>query len=158
MTPTDHPLVPDEGPPGESPQTGSPQNGSREEGVTACKRCGGVDIALHGTTRGAKQRLRCRTCGATFLNNLAPPGMRFSTGVIAAALELFYGGATLKRIVEGLAAQGHASPNYANIHRWIVRYSKAAVLTLAELNADVGSTWLVVGSEVESRSTGGRPA
>jgi hypothetical protein len=84
--------------------------------------------------------------------------MRFSTEVIAAALELFSEGATLKEIVKGLAARGHVGPNHANIHRWIVRYSTTAVLALAELTPVVGDTWLVVGSKVESRATGGRPA
>ncbi len=74
--------------------------------------------------------------------------MRFSTEVIAAALELFYGGATLKEIVEGLAVQGHSGPNHANLRRWIVRYSTAAVLALAELTPVVGDIWLVVGSIV----------
>ena len=127
-------------------------------GVVECKRCGGPKIVRYGSTRRGKQRLRCRTCGATFLDNSAPPRMRFSAEVIAAALEAFYGGATLKEIAEALTLHHDVTPNYANIHRWIVRYSGAAVKALADLTPSVGGVWLVAESEVESRASGGRPA
>ena len=126
-------------------------DGSSRAGISSCKRCGGPETARHGNTRGGKQRLRCRTCGATFLDNSSLPRMRFSTQVIAAALESFYGGATLREIAATLAPHGEAAPNYANIHRWIVLYSTAAVDALAEPIPGVGATWLAVESRIESR-------
>jgi hypothetical protein len=84
--------------------------------------------------------------------------MRFPAETIAAALQMFYEGAMLKGIADTLGSHGERAPNFATIHRWIVRFTTAAVGALAEPTPDVDGAWLAVESRIDSRAFGGRPA
>lgn len=134
-----------------------PDGPGNRPSVPCCKRCGESKVVRHGHTRAGTQRLRCKACGATFLGNAAPPRMRFPAETIAAALQAFYGGATLEDIADTLASCGESAPNYATIQRWIVRFTTVAVEALAEPIPDVGDAWLAIESRVESRAFAGRP-
>ena len=133
-------------------------------GNPTCKRCGGSWVVRHGTTRTGTQRLRCKACGVTFLDNAAPPRMRYPAETIAAVLQGFYEGATLKEIADGLEVRGEKAPTLANIHRWIVRFTASAVdaqkdvEALPEPSLAVGDAWVAIESRIESRAFGGQPA
>jgi hypothetical protein len=90
--------------------------------------------------------------------------MRYPAETIAAVLQGFYEGASLKEIADGLGAREERVPNFANIHRWIVRFTSVAVDAQKDLDAqrvgvpEVGDTWLAVESRIECRAFGGEPA
>ena len=112
----------------------------------ACKYCSGAEIVRHGWTSSKKQRYQCRDCGRTFVDNGAPPGMRFRAEVIASTLNTFYEGASLGRIKRHVQLEYGVQPDHASIHRWIMRYTKVAVANTGQPALVAGDLWVALSS------------
>lgn len=111
-----------------------------------CKYCSAVEIVRHGRTSTNKQRYQCRQCGRTFVDNGAPPGMRFPTEVIASSLNTFYEGASLGRIKRHLHLEYGVRPDHASIHRWIMHYTRLAVANFDQPALVAGDEWVALSS------------
>ena len=124
--------------------------------ATSCKRCRSVDVVRYGTTKKGRQRFWCKDCGRTFVNNNAPPGMRFPVEVIAAALSHFYETASLHEIKRRLGLDHGLRPDHANIHRWIAKYTKVAAKALDHAPIRVGSQWIADETVLRLKAGGGQ--
>lgn len=112
-----------------------------------CKHCASADVVKHGHTGRMKQRYYCRSCGRTFLDNAAPPGMRFQVPVIASTLNSFYEGASLGDARQFLQLEYGVRPDHSSIHRWIMRYTQLAAVRVAGLVPVAGQEWVALSSE-----------
>src|SRR3989338_9169083 len=110
---------------------------------TACKFCDSLLTVRLGFTHARKQRYLCHSCRRTFVNNGAPPGMKYASSVIVSALNQFYEGASLHWIRRSLMLQHGVQPDHANIRKWILRYTQQAVMALAGARPQVGNVWVI---------------
>lgn len=107
-----------------------------------CKYCDSLDVFRFGFDRKGKQRFICNNCRRTFIDNKAPPRMRFPTEAIALALNLFYESASLAKIQRQLEMTYGVKPDRMTIYRWIIRYSNLATKALNDVPIRVGSRWV----------------
>lgn len=120
-----------------------------------CKFCGLENAIRWGTTPKGSIRFMCRSCGRTFVDNNAPPGMRFPVDVIASAINHFYEGQSLNQVRRGLQEDFGSQPDHSNIYRWIVRYSRLAIDALDDVTVDVGDTWVCDETVLKLKEGGG---
>jgi putative transposase len=107
-----------------------------------CKYCNSQNVFRFGFDRKGKQRFICNDCGRTFIDNKAPPRMRFPAEAIASALNQFYESASLAEIQRQLELTYGVKPDRMTIYRWIIRYSNKAVKELSKVPIKVGSQWV----------------
>ncbi len=117
---------------------------SREERFhyyVECEFCNSSNLVRYGVSSGGGQRYLCKTCSRTFVDNDAPPGMRFPAAVIASALNLFYEGASLESIRRHIKLAHHDYPGHATVYDWIVKYTKKAVKDIGDVQVQTGDIW-----------------
>lgn len=107
-----------------------------------CKFCDSQNVFRFGYDRKGKQRFVCNDCNHTFIDNEAPPRMRFPAEAIALALNMFYESASLAKIQRQLDLIYGVKPDRMTIYRWIMRYSDKAVKALGKVPITVGSRWV----------------
>lgn len=121
-----------------------------------CKFCGDWEsVVQYGKTPRGTQRYLCQKCGRTFINNKAPERMRYSTGVIASALNQFYESASLAKIQRQLQLSYGVKPDRMTIHRWVTQYSNKAVKALNNVPVKVGATWVADETMIRLKEKGG---
>ena len=89
--------------------------------VSGCKYCGSARIIRYGYSKGGR-RVRCLECGHTFIWANSLPFMRFSTDVVASAIELCGNGHTLNAVRVSLYSQYGVTPSVSSIFRWKNRF------------------------------------
>lgn len=122
-----------------------------------CKFCGDWErVVQFGRTYKGTQRYLCQKCKRTFLDNKAPPGMRFPTKVIASALNLFYEGLSLDSLRRHIKMEHVDYPGHATVYEWITRYTKKALREIGDVRVQTGEIWAadetvlrVVGSQTK---------
>lgn len=141
---------------------GTKQQGTRQNPIPKvhwttikCKFCQSDNIYRFGATNKGRQRYLCRECRRTFVDNNAPEGMRYSSDVIASALNEFFESASLHKIERHLQLNYGVRPDHSNIYRWIVRYSQKAAKALNDVPIKVGSTWVADETVLKLKSRGG---
>jgi putative transposase len=107
-----------------------------------CKYCDSENIFRYGFDRKGKQRFICNECRRTFIDNKAPPRMRFPSEATALALNMFYESASLAKIRRQIGLIYGFKPDRMTIYRWIIRYSNKAVKELSKIPINVGSRWV----------------
>ena len=117
-----------------------------------CKFCGAEGMMRWGTTPKGAQRYYCPSCKRTFVDNAAPPGMRFPAEAIAAALNGFYEGHSLSETQRHLQLTYKVRPDPSNIYRWIVRYTKDAVDAFGAVPVKVGRVWVADETVIKLKS------
>lgn len=124
----------------------------------ACRYCSSFHTVRYGMTWRKKQRYLCRDCRKTFMDNGAAPGMKSPVVVLASALNRFYQDtASLHEIRRSLFQQYGVQPDHANIRRWIVRYTRQAVIALAGAQPRVGREWVMHETRVATNMSGSKP-
>ncbi len=106
-----------------------------------CKHCGSKDVVRFGHSK-QRQRLLCRACGKTFMDNEALPGMKVSPEVTAAAVGMFYEGLSLNAIRRQLQQQYNIYPSDSTVYEWVRRYSKIATADAGKHKPQVGDVWV----------------
>lgn len=124
--------------------------------LTKCKSCGNEAVVRYGTTPKGEQRFLCKECGRTFVDNNAPPGMRFPVEVIASAINQFYESSSLHKIRRTLKLDFDMQPDHSNILRWIVKYTKIAAREMNGLTVRVGNSWVADETVLKLKSEGGQ--
>jgi putative transposase len=107
-----------------------------------CKFCNSSNLVRYGVSSGGGQRYLCKSCKRTFVDNDAPPGMRFPADVIASALNLFYEGASLEAIRRHIKLEHFDYPGHATVYDWIVKYTKKAVKGVGDIQVQTGDIWV----------------
>jgi len=120
-----------------------------------CKFCHSDRLFKFGHTKKGEQRLLCRDCKRTFVDNNAPEDMRFSSDVIASALNQFYESASLHKIQRQIQLTYGVKPDDSTIYRWIVRYSKKASKALGDVPIKAGSKWVADETVIKLKEKGG---
>ena len=115
---------------------------STEGQLVLCPRCLSSASWRYGR-RGATQEYLCRGCGRKFNNRGSPLGMRTPTDQLGAALSMFYEGLSLVEISRELGRSYSNPVNPSSVHRWVIKYTKQAMESLAGLQVQASNTWVV---------------
>ncbi|MCJ7771089.1 IS6 family transposase [Candidatus Bathyarchaeota archaeon] len=93
---------------------------------TQCPRCSSADnVIKRGVARnqsGSRQRYYCKSCDLRFRDRTGFEGMRHRATIIAAALDLYYRGLSLRQVQEHLEAFQSVKVTHATIYNWIKKY------------------------------------
>jgi len=106
-----------------------------------CKYCGSVHVVRNGHNK-RRQRLLCRDCGHTFMDDEAIPGMRTPHQQIASALNMYYEGMSLNGIRRHLEQMYRNCPSDSTVYDWITRFSEAAIKEAGKHKPSVGDVWV----------------
>lgn len=109
----------------------------------SCLDCGSESIVKQGILHnksGDIQRYICKACGRTFSRNLAFAKMRSSPEAITLAMQLYFGGSSLRSTQKALALQG-VKVSHVAILKWIRKYVRIMDEYLREFTPQVGDTW-----------------
>ena len=106
-----------------------------------CKYCGSYHIVRYGKSKGV-QRLLCRECHHTFMDDDAIPGMKTPKEQIASALNMYYEGMSLNAIRRHLEQMHHFYPSDSTVYDWITKFSKVAIKEAEKYKPDVGDVWV----------------
>jgi transposase-like protein len=109
----------------------------------SCLSCGSQEIARDGILHnksGDIQRFECKTCGKKFSKNLGFERMRASPEAITLAMQIYFGGSSLRNTQKALALQG-VKVSHVAILKWIRKYVKLMDDYLKDFTPRVGETW-----------------
>ena len=109
----------------------------------SCLDCGSSEIrrdGLRANKSGAIQIFECKSCGAKFSKNLGFYGMRASPESITMAMQMYFGGASLRNVQKALALQG-VKVSHVAILKWIRKYVGLMDAYLQDFKPQVGETW-----------------
>lgn len=120
-----------------------------------CKFCNSLSVVRYGLTEKGKQRFLCQKCKRTFVTTNAPERMRYSTKVIASAINQFYESSSLHKIKRQLQLDFGVRPDHSTIYNWIVRYTKKATKAFENTRMKVGNTWVADETVLKLKSGGG---
>ncbi len=106
-----------------------------------CKHCGSYHIVRFGHNK-QRQRLLCRDCGHTFMDNEDLPSMKTSAEIIASAVGMFYEGMSLNAIRRQIQQTHGIYPSDSTVYEWIRRYTKSAIDKAQTNRPQVGDVWV----------------
>ncbi len=90
----------------------------------SCLQCGSQHIKRDGLLHnkaGDIQRFECLQCGKRFTKNLGFERMRAKPEAITMAMQMYFGGASLRNVQKALKLQG-ANFSHVAIYKWIRKY------------------------------------
>jgi putative transposase len=108
----------------------------------SCLSCGSAvskDGLLHNKG-GDIQRFECKSCGKKFSKNYGFERMRASPETITLAMQIYFGGASLRNTQKALALQG-VKVSHVAILKWIRKFVGVMDRYLSEFTPRVGETW-----------------
>ncbi len=109
----------------------------------SCLDCGSEDIVKDGLIHnkgGDIQRILCKNCGKRFSKNLGFERMRASPEVVTLAMQLYFGGSSLRNTQKALRLQG-VSISHVAILKWIRKYVSLMDRYLSGITPQVSDTW-----------------
>ncbi len=109
----------------------------------SCLSCGSADLKLDGklyNKSGMIQRYACLDCGKRFTNNLGFERMRASPKVITLAMQMYFGGESLRNVQKALKLQG-VNASYVSVWRWVKKYVGLMEDYLKDFTPQVSDTW-----------------
>jgi putative transposase len=109
----------------------------------ACLDCGSKEIVKDGILHnkgGDIQRFECKECGRKFSKNLGFARMKASPEVITMAMQIYFGGASLRNTQKALLLQG-VKVSHVAILKWIRKYVRLMDEYLKDFAPRLGETW-----------------
>jgi transposase-like protein len=109
----------------------------------SCLSCGSEDIRKDGLRMnkgGNIQVFECKSCGGKFSKNLGFERMRASPEAVTLAMQIYFGGASLRNAQKALALQG-VKVSHVAILKWIRKYIGLMDSYLKDFTPRVGETW-----------------
>jgi putative transposase len=109
----------------------------------ACLDCGSHDLRRDGlrvNKSGSIQIFECKSCGVKFSKNLGFGGMRASPEAITLAMQIYFGGASLRNTQKALRLQG-VNVSHVAILKWIRKYVALMGDYLEGLTPQVSDKW-----------------
>lgn len=110
----------------------------------SCPACKSGRVVANGkrqTKHGAVRVFKCRACGHYFSANLGFEGRHADPSQIALALDLYFRGLSLRKVVDHFKQTQDARVSHMTIYRWVVHYSGLAARWMDAQSATVGTAW-----------------
>lgn len=115
-----------------------------EEPETSCKYCGSSEIIKRGCreTKNCKmQRFQCKECGRRFVNNEAFENMRHSPKTVTLAMDLYFKGVSLRKIVDHLKQFYNIKVSQVAVFKWIRKYTELMKEYVDGLTPELSGVW-----------------
>jgi putative transposase len=106
-----------------------------------CKYCQSPNVIKFGTFQGI-QRYWCKDCQRKFTELDTLPKMKTPINEIGSVLNMYYGGMPIDAIQAQLNLQHGKYLSEPAIYKWIVRFTKEAILKAKDFKPKVGNVWL----------------
>ena len=109
----------------------------------SCLSCGSERVKRDGVLHnkgGDIQRFECLSCGKRFTNNLGFERMRASPKAITMAMQIYFGGASLRNVQKALKLQG-VNVSHVAIFKWIRKYVGLMEEYVKTIDPKVSDTW-----------------
>jgi len=110
----------------------------------SCPNCGGFEVVKCGLRRnkfGPVQRYLCKNCGKKFTDRTEFRGMRKSALAVAAALDLYFKGLSLRQISHHLKNTTGIAVSHITIRNWVKKYVKMIDSFLTNLKLPNSERW-----------------
>jgi putative transposase len=105
-----------------------------------CKFCGSLHIIKYGKKKG-KQYYMCKSCARKFVFNKGFEGLCYDSRVVAATLDLYFKGVSLRKITDHLHQCHGLDIDHSTVYRWICRYIDVIEAYVATLEPELGDIW-----------------
>jgi len=109
-----------------------------------CRFCNSVDLLRWGyrkTRQGKKPRFKCRTCGKRFVTDEGFLKSRFDPKIVTLALDLYYRGASLRKVTQHIAQFYGVKMNESTVLRWIRKFSQLIDEYAQTLKPQLSGVW-----------------
>ncbi|OGD45978.1 hypothetical protein A3K79_00675 [Candidatus Bathyarchaeota archaeon RBG_13_46_16b] len=106
-----------------------------------CKYCDSPNVIKFGTFQGV-QRYWCKDCHRKFTELDTLPKMKTPINEIGSVLNMYYGGMPIDAIQAQLNLQYGKYLSEPAIYKWIVRFTKQAIVKAKDFKPKVGNVWL----------------
>jgi len=106
-----------------------------------CKYCGSPNVVKYGTYAGV-QRYWCKDCKRKFTGLDTLPKMKTPINEIGSALNMYYGGMPIDAIKTHLQQAYGKYLSEPAIYKWIVRFTKGAIVKAKGFKPKVGNIWI----------------
>jgi transposase-like protein len=109
----------------------------------SCLCCGSDRIKRDGLLHnkgGNIQRYECLACGKRFTDNIGFERMRASPKAITMAMQMYYGGASLRNVQKALRLQG-VNVSHVAIFKWIRKYVGLMQEYIGTMEPNLSDTW-----------------
>jgi putative transposase len=105
-----------------------------------CKFCGSLHIIKYGKRKGV-QYYMCKDCARKFVFNKGFEGMCYDARLVAATLDLYFKGVSLRKIADHLKQFYGLDIDHSTVYRWITTYTEIMSAYIATLEPEVGDIW-----------------
>jgi putative transposase len=92
-----------------------------------CRFCNSVDLLRWGyreTRQGKRPRFKCRTCGKRFVADEGFLKSRYDPKIVTLCLDMFYKGASLRKITQHVAQFYGLKVSHVTILKWVRKFSQ----------------------------------
>jgi transposase-like protein len=107
----------------------------------SCKYCDSPNVIKFGMYNDV-QRYWCKDCKRKFTELDTLPKMKTPIKEIGSALNMYYGGSPIDAIQTELKQRYGKYLSEPAIYKWIVRFTKAAILQSRDFKPKVGNVWI----------------
>lgn len=109
-----------------------------------CRFCSSVDLLRWGSRRtrqGKKPRFKCRSCGRRFVADEGFLKSRFDPKIVTLALDLYFKGASLRKVTQHIAQFYGVKMNESTVLRWIRKFSELIDTYANTLRPELSGAW-----------------
>ena len=116
--------------------------GRTETGHVGCKYCKSNKVVKNGI-RDGKQLYKCKACRRQFTDNGCFPGMRTNARAVSVALEAYFDGLSLSKVVGLLRRAFGIIVSRTTIWKWIQKYIPIVKRLVDRIEVSATSSWHV---------------
>jgi len=109
-----------------------------------CRFCNSVDLLRWGyrkTRQGKKPRFKCRTCGKRFVVDEGFLKSRYDPKIVTLCLDMFYKGASLRKITQHVAQFYGLKVTHVTILKWVRKFSELIDAYAQTLTPQLSGVW-----------------
>ena len=109
-----------------------------------CRFCNSVDLLRWGyrkTRQGKKPRFKCRTCGKRFVVDEGFLKSRFDPKIVTLCLDMFYKGASFRKITQHVAQFYGMKVTHVAILKWVRKFSELIDHYITGLTPQLSGVW-----------------
>ena len=105
-----------------------------------CKFCGSLHVVKYGKRKGV-QYYFCKDCARKFVFNKGFENMCYDARIVAATLDLYFKGVSLRKISDHLHQFYGVNIDHSTVYRWIGKYTDIIEAYVSTLEPEVGDIW-----------------
>jgi putative transposase len=112
--------------------------------ASTCRFCGSVNIIKWGYRKNHNirtPRFKCNDCGQTFVVDEGFAKMRFDPKVISLALDLYFKGISLRKIVDHVRQFYGLEVSQMGVFKWLQKYSRIINAYVDQLEPELSQVW-----------------